>query len=64
MRLIILLTIMVAMLTSGLGMIVLLMRIIPADADARLPLALTAGVMAIAGLIAVRVLTRLAYRDA
>ncbi len=64
MRRIRLLTILSVMLATGLGMIVLLVRIIPLNADARFPLALTGSVMVIAGFITIKVLTRLAHRNA
>lgn len=63
MRRIRLLTVLIAMLGTGLGMIVLLIRIIPSNAEARLPLMLTAGVMVIAGLVAAGVATGLARRS-
>ncbi|HZO80802.1 MAG TPA: hypothetical protein VFB33_03835 [Candidatus Binataceae bacterium] len=57
-----LLTVLVVVLTSGLGTIIVLLRIIPLDADARFPLAVTFSVMVLAGSIASGVLMRLAQR--
>jgi len=52
------LTALVAMLATGLGTIVVLVQVVPADADGRAPLTLTASAMVTAGLIAVRVMRR------
>jgi hypothetical protein len=46
----------VVMLATGLGTIVVLIQIVPANADGRLPLTLTASTMVAAGLIAAGVL--------
>jgi hypothetical protein len=60
MRRIKLLIVLVAMLATGLGMMVVLIQIVPGKTDARLPMALTASGMVAAGLIAAGALTRLA----
>lgn len=63
MRRVKLLIVLVVMLATGFGMIVMLIQIVPGNADARLPLALTASGMVTAGLIAAGVLTRVARRN-
>jgi len=51
-------------LTSGLAMLAVLIRILPVNADALFPLALTAAAMLIAGLLTLGVLILLARRNA
>ena len=50
------LTALVVMLTTGLSTIVVLVQIVPANADGRFPLTLTASTMVAAGLVAAGVL--------
>ncbi len=64
MRRIKLLTVLVIMLLTGLGTIVLLLRIVPLNADARFPLAVTATAMAFAGCVAGGIFSLLAHRNA
>lgn len=52
------LTALVVMLATGLGTIVVLVQVVPGDADGRIPLTLTASAMVTAGLIAVGVMRR------
>jgi len=59
-----LLTVMSVALTSGLAMLAVLIRILPVNADALFPLALTAAAMLIAGLLTLGVLILLARRNA
>jgi hypothetical protein len=51
-------------LTSGLGTIVALVRILPLNADTLLPFALTVTTMLIAGLLTLGILKMLARRNA
>jgi hypothetical protein len=52
------LTALVVMLATGLGTIVVLVQVVPGNADGRFPLTLTASAMVTAGLIAAGVLRR------
>jgi len=52
------LTALVVMLETGLAAIVVLVQLVPGDADGRVPLTLTASAMVTAGLIAAGVLRR------
>lgn len=59
-----LLAVLASMLTSALGTIVMLVRIVPLNADSRMPLALTVASMVIAGLLAIGALALVARRSA
>ena len=59
-----LLTVLAATLTGGLGMIIVLVRIIPLSANALLPFGLTVAAMLVAGLVTLALLALIARRNA